>query len=148
MAALEKFQDLQPLKPMDRAGIEARLRDYLAREVPEVVTAYLFGSVARNEARPSSDVDLAVLLDRDPPRTLDGLRLDLQEDLGRLLGLPVQLVILNRAHAELVHYVLLDGRLLVDQDPARRCDFEVRMRSIYFDFLPILRQYRRLNPPY
>jgi predicted nucleotidyltransferase len=46
-----------------------------------LVCAYLFGSHARDEAAPESDVDVAVLLERDPPRTLAELHLDLAEDL-------------------------------------------------------------------
>ena len=110
-----------------------------------MVTAYLFGSVARDAAGPRSDVDVAVLLADDPPRTLAGLRFDLEDDLREDLRLPVQLVVLNRASVDLVHRVLRDGKLVLDRDPSRRIAFEVRARREYFDLLPILRRYRRLE---
>jgi len=40
------------------------LREYLASQ-PDVVAAYVFGSVAQGRARPQSDVDIAVLLTAD-----------------------------------------------------------------------------------
>ncbi len=127
---------------MDRDRIEQILRRFLAAE-PRVVTAYLFGSVARGTAGPGSDVDVAVLLEVPPPPTLAGLCLDLADDLREALGVPVDLVVLNRADADLIHRVLRDGRLILDRNPGRRIAFEVRSRSEYFDLLPFLRRYRR-----
>ena len=131
--------------PADRLAIEQRLAELLGAVAAErgIVTVYLYGSVARGTAGPRSDVDVAVLFATDPPRTLAGLHLDLQADLEDALGLPVQLVVLNRANAELVHNVLMDSRLILDLDPAARIDFEVARRREYFDLLPILERYRR-----
>ena len=136
--------DTSPI-PQDRDQIEIRLREFFAERAAErgLVTAYLFGSVARGTAHPGSDVDVGVLFAKAPPRTLEGLHLDLEGELEQILdGLPVQLVVLNRASPELVHFVLVDGRLLLDRDPAKRIEFEVRSRNEYFDILPILRRYR------
>jgi hypothetical protein len=38
---------------------------------------------------------------------------------------------------------LRDGVLVVDNDPARRAEFEVQVRTQYFDFLPLLLRYRQ-----
>ena len=127
-----------------RDEIESRLRSLLTPHA-DVVAAYLFGSVARGTARPTSDVDVAVLLAADPPHTLDGLQFGLEGELERALGLPVQLVVLNRAPSDLVHRVLRDGVLLLDRDPGARIRFEVRARNLYFDLQPVLRQYRRIT---
>lgn len=107
-----------------------------------VVAAYLFGSEARGESGPGSDLDVAVLLETEPERTLEGLRLDLRDALERELVRSVDLVVLNRAPVDLVHRVLRDGRLVLDRDSAVRVEFEVRARNEYFDLLPILREYR------
>ena len=130
---------------MDRAKIEKQLREFFAADPRGAVSAYLFGSVARGSAGPRSDVDVGVLLADDPPRTLAGLLLDLEDDLRQRLRLPIQLVVLNRASVDLVHRVLRDGRLLLDRDPSRRIAFEVRARREYFDLLPVLRRYRRME---
>ena len=47
---------------LDRATIIARCVDFFAVE-PHVSVAYLFGSYARDQAGPLSDVDIAVPLD-------------------------------------------------------------------------------------
>ena len=130
---------------MDAVAIERRLREFFrTRAAAEgIAAAWLFGSVARGTARPDSDVDIGVLFREDPPRTLAGYHFDLEADLQELLRLPVQLVVLNRAPIDLTFEVLRDGRLLVNQDPARRVDFEVRARNEYWDMEPYLRLYRR-----
>jgi uncharacterized protein len=124
---------------------EATLRRHLeARD--DLAAAWLFGSQARGTAGPESDLDVGVLFLEDPPRTLEGLHLDLQDDLRGALGRPVDLVVMNRAPADLVHRVLRDGILLVERDRSRRVRFEVKKRAEYFDLLPILEQYRRWKP--
>jgi predicted nucleotidyltransferase len=130
---------------VDGTTIERRLRDFFeARaEAEGIAAAWLFGSVARGTARAGSDVDVGVLFQEDPPRTLDGYRFDLEAELETLLHLPVQLVVLNRAPVDLVQRVLRDGKLLVNQDPSRRIRFEVRTRNEYWDLEPYLRLYRR-----
>ncbi len=90
-------------------------------------------------------MDVAVLFRQDPPQTLEGLALDLEENLEQAVGRPVQLVVLNQAPIDLVRQVMLHGRLLLDWDPSVRIRFEVRARNEYFDLEPHLRRYRRLE---
>lgn len=130
---------------MAATDVEALLRAHLAGRGAGLVAAYLFGSVARGQARAGSDVDVAVLLERDPPPTLAGLELDRESDLERIVGRPVQVVVLNGAPVDLVHRVLRDGHLLLERDRARRIAFEVKARNEYFDLLPCLLRYRRLE---
>jgi uncharacterized protein len=111
-----------------------------------IVCVYVYGSLARGEADGASDVDVAVLYAQEPPPTLEGLGIELGYTLERLLGKPVDLVILNRAPLDLIHRVLRDGVLVYDGDPSSRIRFEVHARSAYFDLLPYLRQYRRATP--
>ena len=119
-----------------------RLRAALEAAPEALVCAYLFGSRARGTARADSDLDVAVLFERDPPRDIFGLHTDLALRLGEAAGLPVDLVILNRASPDLVHRVLRDGILLLERSRSRRIAFEVRSRNQYFDLLPHLRRYR------
>jgi len=109
-----------------------------------VVAAWLFGSEARGDVSPGSDVDVAVFVARPRPSgTLDDLPLTLQADLSQLLGREVDVVVVDWAPSDLVHRVLRDGRLLVDRDRRARIRFEVAARNRYFDMQPIWRRYRR-----
>ena len=129
---------------MDVAFITNRLREYFEAHSRWVVCVYLFGSVARGTARGDSDIDVAVLLERDPPSTLAGSAVSLGGELERHLGYPVDLVFLNRASVDLVHRVLRDGLLVFDPRPRERIQFEVRARNAYFDLKPFLDRYRKV----
>jgi predicted nucleotidyltransferase len=130
---------------VDRAVLQ-QLQTFFKRDHCDIVCVYVYGSVARGEARGASDIDVAVLYAQEPPPTLDGLGLELSSTLERLLGKPIDLVILNRAPLDLIHRVLRDGVLVYESDPSSRIRFEVQARSAYFDLLPYLRQYRRATP--
>ncbi len=119
------------------------LRRVFAHHAERIACAYLYGSTARDEARAGSDIDVAVLLRETPPATLDGLGFDVAGELERVLGKPVDIVVLNRAAPDLVHRILRDGVLVHESDRRRRVAFETRSRAEYFDVLPYLRQYRR-----
>lgn len=108
-----------------------------------VAAAWLFGSEARGEARPDSDIDVGVLFVDPPPRTLLGQPWTLADELGRLTGRTVDLVVLNDAPVDLIHRVLRDGRLLLGHDSPKRVRFEVRSRNEYWDILPYIELYRR-----
>jgi len=127
---------------MQREEIVSTVVDFLAGMPDEVVCAYLFGSTARGETGSASDLDVAILLRRDPPATLESRKFSLATELERRIGVAVDLVILNDAPADLVHRILRDGRLLLDRDKSRRVRFEVKSRNAYFDLQPILKRYR------
>jgi uncharacterized protein len=83
------------------AEISRRVIPTLRRR--RVVRASIFGSVARGDERPGSDLDL--LVEFEPGRTLldlSGLRLDLQEELGR----PVDVVTPQGLHPHLKDRIL------------------------------------------
>jgi len=127
--------------------VERGLRELLARRPEGLVAVYLFGSRARGTAAEASDVDIAVLYAGAPAPGLDGLGLDLEADIERALGVPVQVVVLNAASVDLVHRVLRDGLLLLDRDPGRRIRFEVKARNEFFDLQPTLARYRAARSP-
>ena len=67
-----------------------------------VVELALFGSTARDEARPESDVDILVSLDSRPGWTRF---FDVQRYLEHVLGRPVDLVVSRAVRAELRPYI-------------------------------------------
>lgn len=108
-----------------------------------IAAAYVFGSVAKQRDRRDSDVDIGVLFVEPPAPVLGGVVDQLRRRLDHALEREVDLVVLNGAPADLVHRVLEDGILVIENDRSRRIAFEVRKRNEYFDLLPILRRYRR-----
>ena len=123
-------------------SIAGRLRTFFEADHHDAAAVYLFGSVARGDATESSDVDVGVLYVADPPMTYDGLPLALEGELERLLGRTTQVVTMNHAPVDLRARVLLDGVLVLDRDVPARIRFEVRTRNEWFDFEPVLREYR------
>jgi hypothetical protein len=123
--------------------VNERLADELRQASAAVIAVYLFGSQARVDARPDSDIDVAVLLSGSGHGTLVGPLTELSGRLERVLGRTVDLIDLRTAPPDLVHRVLRDGELLLERDPDERVAFEVRSRNEYFDLLPHLERYRR-----
>jgi predicted nucleotidyltransferase len=128
---------------MHDSSVVATLRAFFAGHDHDIACVYLFGSRARGNAHSGSDVDVAVLFARPPAAGLKGLALDLADDLRKVLGAAVDLVVLNHASPDLIHRVLRDGVLVSERDRAARVRFEVDARRRYFDLLPYLREYRR-----
>ena len=132
---------------MEADLVVACLRDYFSARASEVAAVYLFGSTARGEARPASDIDVGVLFLATPPSTLHGQPFDIAADLERRLGAPVDLVVLNTAPADLRIRVMRSGDLVVEHDRSARIRFEVATRNEFFDLEPILNEYRRARRP-
>ncbi len=84
----------------------------LLRTHDKVEAAWLFGSVAHGEAKPTSDLDVAVL-GREPLSASE--KKELMEKLAQATGRPVDLIDLQTTHGPIVGRVLQDGvRLFCD----------------------------------
>jgi uncharacterized protein len=126
---------------VDAALAEPVIADYF-RGKPGIAAVYLFGSVAKGTSHAASDVDIGVLYQHPPPSTLLAQPFAEEADLTERLARRVQIIVMNRAPADLVHRILRDGMLVLELDKSRRIAFEVRSRNEYFDLLPVLREYR------
>lgn len=111
-----------------------------------VVLAYLFGSQARGRAGRHSDVDVAVLLDRQvPPEEWSRVQVRLTNALMDLFHRnDVDVVILNRACPLLAQQVLRYGRCLYAESAAVRVRFAVETLHRYED----TRNLRRIRRHY
>jgi predicted nucleotidyltransferase len=117
---------------------EAGLVEFLATQ-PDIVAAYLFGSLAQGRATPRSDIDIAVLLTRVPD-VLAGecdRQFQLMDDLRRFADRVVDVVILNSASIILQNQILRYGRRLYESDRRARVVFEVRSGQTYVDSKPM-----------
>lgn len=112
------------------------LRAVLARHL-RVAAAWVFGSVARGDARPDSDLDVAVLL-RGPERTSDASDLfALAAELERFSPSGrVDVLVLGAQGPILRHRVLAEGVLVNDSDPEARMEFEERTVREFLDWKP------------
>lgn len=121
-----------------------RLRTALTPR-PEVLEAYLFGSTARGEAQPHSDVDVAVYVDAAVASDEGyGYAAALGAELMRALATDrVDVVVLNRAPPLLYHRVLRDGVRVLARDLAATTTREGRALSRYCDYVPQLAKIER-----
>ncbi len=137
------MKDLRYASCVDRDRLAQAIAQVFASRHEDAAAVYLFGSVARGEDRADSDVDIAVLYGKPVEPGLPGLKLGLAGDLEERLGRRVDLVVLDRQPPDLIHRVLRDGIIILENNRSARIRFEVKARNEYFDLLPILQRYRR-----
>jgi predicted nucleotidyltransferase len=114
----------------------------LVQGMPEIRLVYLFGSRLNERPGPLSDYDFAVLLDRAAAEPK--LRASLAYSLARALNTSqFDIVLLDNAPIELAFRVISSGEILYELDVSSRVEYEARVMSLYFDYLPILRKEKR-----
>jgi predicted nucleotidyltransferase len=116
----------------------------VARGLP-IVTAYLFGSRARNQAGPISDFDIAV---QSRPGLSAAkrfqLKLTLIDRLAKLFKTDaVDVVLLEEATPLLAHRILKEGKVLYCSNPKQRVQKEFEVLTTYLDFHDDLDLYAR-----
>ena len=105
---------------------------------PEILAAYIFGSVATGRVRPNSDVDVAVLLDPAIKKLPLKYRADLIADTGAAMEtFDVDVVLLNEAPPALAHNVITKGKLVYERSRSARVAFQVRNLNLFLDLEPI-----------
>jgi predicted nucleotidyltransferase len=109
-----------------------------------LVALWLFGSRARGQARPDSDVDLAALF----PAEVSPIELfEAATELAHQWGCDVDLIDLSRASPALAMQALRHGELIADHDPSARHRFEGALPTRYEDLrivrAPIERRIRQ-----
>ena len=148
--------------PLNKEGIIKKRREKLPVIFADhpVMMAYLFGSVVDGYARPSSDVDIALVLSPDfkssaYERML--LEFEIASQIEKTCGIKqADMRTINQAPLTVRGSILTEGVLLFSRDEVFRVDYEVYTRSRYFDFQPVeemmrdsfLKQLRESDPGY
>ena len=79
----------------------------------DIVLVFLFGSFVRGDINSFSDLDIAIYF----TGTVDFYRInDLREDISEMLGIEVDIVVLNTASPVIKMQVLKKGTLLINKD--------------------------------
>lgn len=117
----------------------------LSRVVPsrsEVAAAYLYGSVARGDATPLSDVDVAILfVEEVGEQRRRELLAEIAAELVRHgVGCSLDVRDFGDLALTVQGRVLTEGVLAHANDEVRRVRFETSVRMRYFDFLPFHRR--------
>ena len=108
---------------------------------PEIIFAYIFGSVAKGTANKLSDIDLAIYLNNSYEHRSPGYgyQSELITELSELLNTKVDLVILNKASTMLRYQVIKNGLLLFSRSDDQRRAFHEKAVRDYLDFKPFLK---------
>jgi hypothetical protein len=114
----------------------AGLAKFFAQQ-PDVVVAYLFGSVAKGTARAQSDVDVAVLLDARLTPLERGERYLALLGLDRFADRPLDVRLLNETTPLFCSQVVKHGLLIYERTRAERIAFEVLTMANYADTKPM-----------
>jgi predicted nucleotidyltransferase len=108
---------------------------------PAIVFAYVFGSAARSQLGPRSDVDLAIYVDDGDAQSV---RLEASRMAAMHLGTDaIDFVLLNTAPLSLAGRILGTRRVIVDRKPFERHLYESRTARMFHDFR--IREHRILN---
>jgi predicted nucleotidyltransferase len=102
--------------------MDLRNRAVSALRTRGALFAYIFGSVARGDDTPASDLDVAALFPDPAPQSFD-------------VAMPpgVDLLVLNSAPLEIKGRIALDGTLLFEDDQVSRVRWESTTRKTYLD---------------
>ncbi len=146
------YASVVPMRLSARTGMDQVGKNLIISEIKTLLSkqerilfAYLHGSFTRDG--PFRDIDVAIYLDPSGFNSSHdmfeyGLALGAALDLS-ISGATVDIRPLNLAPLPFKFAVVTEGRLLLTKDEEKRVDFEVRTRSLYFDFLPHLKFYYR-----
>lgn len=107
---------------------DTALIEHIRQSIPDLIALYRFGSQAKGTARPSSDVDLAVLA-RDPITNMS--RFELAQELAVHLHRDVDLVDLRTASTVMRMQVISTGECIFSASDRLRGEFEDLVYSIY-----------------
>jgi len=121
--------------PMDIATLSETVQRVIAevQQHPKVVAVFLFGSWARGEQMPISDVDIAVLLDNPDKRD--------EADIGSMCSPTIDLVLFHRLPVRMQFQVLKEGQPLFVRDEEKLIETTFQVMRLYHEMEWMYRRY-------
>jgi hypothetical protein len=121
--------------PIDIATLPETVQRVLAevQQHPKVVAIFLFGSWARGEQMPISDVDIAVLLDSPDKRD--------EADIGSMYSPTIDLVLFHRLPVRIQFQVLKEGQPLFVRDEEKLIETTFQVMRQYHEMEWMYRRY-------
>ena len=100
----------------------------------DIIAVYLFGSYAEGRERPSSDIDIGVLLNKKNTNLEKNIQNTFIVELSRIIKKDIHLLILNSASEELMRQIFLKGKCILVNDKKRLAIFKMVMLSKIVEF--------------
>jgi|AntRauTorcE11898_2_1112593.scaffolds.fasta_scaffold02369_1 predicted nucleotidyltransferase len=116
--------------------IEKKLTEFLANE-PEIIAAYLYGSFAKSSSTPLSDIDIAILTNKEFNTSTVRLDYELaleQKISEQIAGEKIEVRLLNNAPIIIQGKIITEGKLLFSNNDKKIRDFEEYVIMHYLDF--------------
>ena len=101
---------------------------------PNVIAIYLFGSHAKGEATPLSDIDIAVILENPTPES--------EADIGSLSSPEIDVVLFHRLPLHIRYEVFKYGKEIFARDEEKLLEIKLRVLR---DYLDTARMYRIIS---
>lgn len=101
---------------------------------PEVLAAYLFGSYARGHARPSSDIDIGVLVKHETFDNDEDPAITYTTDLARMLRKDFHVLIMNSAGEGILAQIFKHGKCIFERENEMLSRFKTFAYSKIADF--------------
>jgi len=124
------------IQPEARETLARRLAEELEKE-PAIKFGYLYGSVPDSDT--VHDVDVGLYLRESEAATSVATAVDLSNHLTAIVGMPVDVRVLNEAPLSFVYHVLR-GQLLVCRDEDFLTEMLEDVARRYLDLAPLLSQ--------
>ncbi len=111
----------------------------ILRNKEYIIFAYLFGSFVSEEA--FNDIDIGIFTNNMGKETVLSVELELEGELEEVLGIPVDIRVINYAPLPFRYNVLKERGILIDRNTDLRSDFETMTYKEYFDYKHLRNEY-------
>jgi predicted nucleotidyltransferase len=111
-----------------RSEIIDKLKSFLKGKVD---FAYLFGSAARDQLTPKSDIDCAVYIKNF---TSEFKKIEFLYEINDFFDRPLDIIFLNDADIIITMQVLANGELIINDAPRATIEFKALKIGQYIDF--------------